>query len=308
MRNQIVVVGSSNIDLIAQLSHLPKPGETVGDAAFSQAHGGKGANQTVAAARAGAEVSFITSLGNDSFGQSMLQDFKRIGINTDYILQSKDTPTGTALIWVDTRGENSIAVAPGANHKLSPQYIDECRILLSGAELILLQLEIPFETVEYVIDLAASLGKKIMLNPAPARKLERKHLKPLFNLTVNETEAAMLSGMPVETQEQVVEAGRYLLAMGPEMVVITLGARGVFYLTKREQKMVEAYPVKPIDTTAAGDVFCGVLASQMVQNKKLADAIKYANAAAALSTTILGAQPSAPNQQQIKDFLDQYEF
>lgn len=308
MHKQVVVVGSSNIDLIARLSHLPKPGETVGDAVFSKAHGGKGANQAVAAARAGAEVSFISSLGDDAFGHSMLQDFKRNGINTDYILQNKDTPTGTAFIWVDARGENSIAVAPGANYKLSAAYIDECKILLSGAELLLLQLEIPFETVEYVIELAAGLGKKIMLNPAPARPLERKHLKSLFNLTVNETEAAMLSGMPVETPAQVEVAGKSLLDMGPEMVVITLGARGVFYITKRERKMIEAYPVTPVDTTAAGDVFCGVLASQIVQHKKLADAIQYANAAAALSTTVLGAQPSAPNQQQIKDFMDQHEF
>ncbi|WKN31919.1 ribokinase [Porifericola rhodea] len=308
MHNQVVVIGSSNIDLIARLSHLPKPGETVGNAESSQAHGGKGANQAVAAARAGAAVSFITSLGDDAFADSMLQDFKRSGINTDYVVQHKNTPTGTAYIWVDAQGENSIAVAPGANYKLSPDYIDECRILISGAELILLQLEIPFETVEYVIDLAASLGKKVMLNPAPAQKLERKHLKALYNLTVNETEAAMISGLPVDSPEQVMEAGKKLLSMGPEMVVITLGSRGVFYLTKREQKMVEAYPVKPVDTTAAGDVFCGVLASQIVQNKKMMEAIKYANAAAALSTTRLGAQPSAPNQQEIKAFLDQHEF
>ncbi len=308
MPKKVVVVGSSNIDLIAKLDHLPKPGETVGDAEFSKAHGGKGANQAVAAAKAGAEVSFITSLGQDDFGQNMLQDFKRSGINTDYVLQNKDTPTGTALIWVDAQGENSIAVAPGANYELSPAFIDECKILLSGAELILLQLEIPFETVEYVIDLAASLGKKVMLNPAPARKLEKKHLKPLFNLTVNETEAALISGMPVETEQQVIEAGKSLLAMGPQMVVITLGSKGVFYIAKQEQKMIAAYPVKPVDTTAAGDVFCGVLASQIVENKKLSDAIKYANAAAALSTTKLGAQPSAPTQEEIKAFLSQYEF
>lgn len=308
MGKQIVVVGSSNIDLIARVSHLPKPGETVGNAEFSQAHGGKGANQAVAAVRAGADVSFITSLGNDTFGQQMKQEFKRSGINTDYILENKDSPTGTALIWVDQQGENSIAVAPGANYKLSPEYIDECRILISGAELILLQLEIPFETVEYIIDLAASLGKKIMLNPAPARPLERNHLKSLYNLTVNETEAAMLSGLPVESQEEVKAAAQKLLSMGPQMVVITLGAKGVFYMSKREQKMLEAYPVKAIDTTAAGDVFCGVLASQIVQDKKISEAIKFASAAAALSTTKLGAQPSAPTQQEIIAFLDQHEF
>jgi ribokinase len=308
MNHQVVVAGSANIDLIARVSHLPKPGETVGDAEFSQAHGGKGANQAVAAARAGANVSFISSLGDDLFGQSMLKDFQRTGINTDYIMQAKGVPTGTALIWVDAQGENSIAVAPGANYQLSSDYIDECRILLSGAELILLQLEIPFETVEYIIDLCASLGKKIMLNPAPARKLERRHLKPLYCLIVNETEAAMISGLPVESKDEIQEAAKALLGMGPQMVVITLGSKGVYYVSKREQKFVDAYPVKTVDTTAAGDVFCGVLAAQLVKNKKVEDAIKFANAAAALSTTILGAQPSAPNQQQIQEFLDQYEF
>jgi ribokinase len=308
MNHQVVVAGSANIDLIARVSHLPKPGETVGDAEFSQAHGGKGANQAVAAARAGANVSFISSLGDDLFGQSMLKDFQRTGINTDYIMQAKGVPTGTALIWVDAQGENSIAVAPGANYQLSSDYIDECRILLSGAELILLQLEIPFETVEYIIDLCASLGKKIMLNPAPARKLERRHLKPLYCLIVNETEAAMISGLPVESRDEIQEAAKALLGMGPQMVVITLGSKGVYYVSKREQKFVDAYPVKTVDTTAAGDVFCGVLAAQLVKNKKVEDAIKFANAAAALSTTILGAQPSAPNQQQIQEFLDQYEF
>lgn len=308
MNFQVVVAGGANIDLIARVSHFPKPGETVGNAAFSQAHGGKGANQAVAAARAGASVSFISSLGDDLFGQNMLKDFQRTGINTDYIMQAKGIPTGTALIWVDAQGENSIAVAPGANHQLSSDYIDECRILLSGAELILLQLEIPFETVEYIIDLCASLGKKIMLNSAPARKLERRHLKPLYCLIVNETEAAMISEMPVESKEEIQDAAKSLLSMGPQMVVITLGSKGVFYMSKREQKFVDAYPVKAVDTTAAGDVFCGVLAAHLVKNKKVEDAIKFANAAAALSTTIFGAQPSAPNQQQIQEFLDQYEF
>ena len=308
MNQNIVVVGSSNIDLIVRLSRLPKPGETVGDGEYSQAHGGKGANQAVAAARAGADVSFISSLGDDEFGQRMLRDFRQNGLNTDYIKQATGMPTGTASIWVDAQGENSIAAAPGANNQLTPDFVDECRILLSGADLILLQLEMPFETTEYIIDFCASLGKKIMLNAAPARKLERKHVKPLHSLIVNETEAAMISGMPVDNRDEVQAAAKALLDMGCQVVVITLGAQGAFFMTKREQRFVDTYPVKPVDTTAAGDVFCGVLASQIIKSRKLAEAIKYANAAAALSTTRAGAQPSIPSQTEIQAFLDQHEF
>ena len=308
MDQNIVVVGSSNIDLIVRLSHLPKPGETVGHGVYSQAHGGKGANQAVAAARAGAPTSFISSLGDDAFGQRMLRGFKQNGLNIDYVTQTNQQPTGTAFIWVDDQGENSIAAAPGANDLLQPSYIDECRMLLSGADLVLLQLESPFETVEYVIDLCASLGKKIMLNAAPARALARKHLKPLHSLVVNETEAALISGMPVESEKEVEAAARALLDMGSKLIVITLGARGAFYMTRREHKFVETFLVKPVDTTAAGDVFCGFLAAQTVKNKKLEEAVRFANAAAALSTTKAGAQPSIPSHQEVQDFIKRQSF
>ncbi|MFP4290913.1 MAG: ribokinase [Cyclobacteriaceae bacterium] len=305
---QLVVVGSTNMDLIVRLSHLPQPGETVGDAEFSQAHGGKGANQAVAAARAGARVGFISSVGNDLFGKSMLQEFGKDGINTDYVMQSADKASGTAFIWVDAKGENSIAVSPGANYALTPDYIDECRFMISSADLILLQLEIPFETVEYLLELARDLGKKVILNPAPARKLERKHLKQLFCLVVNETEASLISGMPVSSKEEAMAAAEALLQMGPQLVIVTLGSKGLYYLSRREKGSVEAYRVQAVDTTAAGDVFCGVLAASLLQQMKLTEAIKHANAAAALSVTRHGAQPSAPSRHEIQHFINQHEF
>ena len=307
MNHAIVVVGSSNIDMIAQVTQFPRPGETVGNATFSQAYGGKGANQAVAAARAGGQVSFITCVGRDLFGQTMLRNFAHEGITTDYVLQDDTTPTGTAIILVNEQGENCIAVAPGANYRLTSEHIDASRIAISGAEIVLLQLEIPFETVAYVVDLAKNLGKKVLLNPAPARPLDDALLRKLHILVVNETEAERIAGQPVNTSEQVQQVAQALLRKGPEIIVITLGAQGAYYATRREQQMIAAYPVQAVDTTAAGDVFCGALTAALSRAVKLGDAVTFANAAAALSATKLGAQPSAPTQQEVKAFLSERE-
>lgn len=303
IHSNIVVVGSSNVDMIAKVKHLPKPGETVGQATFSQAFGGKGANQAVAAKRAGGQINFITCLGNDVLGQNMLQALTSEGINTDHVFIDQKNPTGIALILVDEQGENSIAVAPGANNTLTPALIDEARFVISGSDFVLLQMEIPLETVIYVLEFASSLGKKVLLNPAPAYELDEKLFKRLHILVMNEAEAETMTGIKVRTKNEAVLAADEVLKKGTEIAIITLGEKGVYYATKRERKWIEAYRVQAIDTTAAGDIFCGTLAAALHKNHKLTEALKFASAAAAISVTKMGAQPSAPTEQEIKAFL-----
>ena len=308
MQSNIVVVGSSNVDMVAKVQRLPKPGETVGNAVFSQTFGGKGANQAIAARRAGGQVSLITCLGKDIFGQQMQQAFTSDGINTDHVMYDHQQATGTAMILVDAQGENIIAVAPGANESLTPALIDEARFLISGAELILLQMEIPIATVTYLLELAGSLGKKVMLNPSPAHPLEERLMKRLYMLIMNETETAVMTGMTVKTREDVIQAAEEVLKKGVEHVVVTLGEKGSYFASKREKKWVDAYRVQAVDTTGAGDVFCGALASALHQQLKLQEAMKFASAAAALSVTRMGAQSSAPSLREIRAFLNEHEF
>lgn len=300
---KIAVVGSSNIDMIIKSSRLPKPGETVGDGIFAKANGGKGANQAVAAARVGGNVVFISCLGNDDFAHTMLNDFKNDKIDTQFVFIEDKEPTGIALILVDNSGENCISVAPGANHKLSVEHIKKAENVIKDSEIILLQLEIPVESVLYAIELAHKHKKRVLLNPAPARHIDDKHLAMIHSLVLNETEAEFLTGLPVRTDSQIREAAKALLEKGSQNIVITLGAKGAFVKNSERDEFLPGFKVEAVDTTAAGDVYCGNLAVALVEGKSIFEAVRFASAASAISVTRLGAQPSAPKLTETIEFL-----
>jgi len=301
--SKIVVVGSSNTDMIIQVNKIPVPGETVLGGKFSTAAGGKGANQAVAASRAGGDVTFIASIGNDALGDQTLEGFRRDGINIDHIKRVEKAASGVALIFVGKDGENSIAVASGANAELNPNYIYDLRPLISHAKILLMQLETPIETINRAAQLAHEAGVKVILNPAPAQKLDDELLKMISIITPNEIEAELLTKIKVEDEISAGKAAEVLLGKGIEYVLITLGARGAFFASSEIRKMIPGFKVDAIDTTAAGDVFNGALAAGLAEDKPLEEAIQFANAAAALSVTKLGAQPSAHYREEIDSFL-----
>jgi ribokinase len=303
MPGRVVVVGSSNIDLIMKMDRLPRPGETVTDAEFAQVFGGKGANQAVAAARAGGEVTFVGCVGDDAYGGQVVENLQADGIDTRRVFPEKDVASGTALIMIDAGGENCISVAPGANYRLTPAHVDRARDVIEAASVVVAQCEIPGETLEHVIDLGARLGRPVMLNLAPARPLGEDSLARLGALAVNETEAEFLSGLPVKTDAEVEAVAEALRARGPKLVILTLGSRGAWVAAEGHTGLVPGFEVKAVDTTAAGDVHCGALAVALVEGQALLDAVAFANAAAALSVTKLGAQPSAPARAEIDALL-----
>jgi ribokinase len=303
---KITVIGSSNVDMIIKSDRLPKPGETVGNGVFVKVNGGKGANQAVAAARAGGKVTFISCLGNDDFAPVMLGNFKSDQIDTRFVFIEKDVATGIALILVDRNAENCIAVAPGANYKLSPVHIKKAENVIRESEIILLQLEIPIESVLFAIELSYKHKKKILLNPAPARHIDEEHLKMIHSLILNETETEVLTGLPVSNDLQIREAGKALLSKGPENIVITLGAKGAFVKNSQKEEFIPGFKVKAVDTTAAGDIYCGNLAVAILEGKSIFKAVRFASAASAISVTRLGAQPSAPSRMETLDFLKKH--
>jgi len=291
---KILVIGSSNTDMIVKTERFPLPGETILGGNFFMFPGGKGANQAVAAARLGAEVCFICKVGGDIFGQKALDGFINEKIDTQYCIKAQDLASGVALIIVNEAGENEIVVAPGANNNLTTSDIDESQAAITESEIILLQLETPIETVEYTINKAAKAGKKVVLNPAPAQSINSEVYRSLFLITPNETEAKILTGIPVYDLESADHAAQELLNKGVQNVIITMGSKGAFFKNTIEKIFVPAQNVKAIDTTAAGDVFNGALVVGISRGLGWQEAIEFANAAAGISVTRMGAQASAP--------------
>lgn len=303
MSKKIVVVGSSNTDMILRVSRLPKPGETVIGSAFSMAPGGKGANQAVAATRAGGEVTFIARVGDDLFGEQAIAGFLRDKINVDHVIKDRDAPSGVALICVDESGENSIAVALGANANLTPDDIEAARDVIRSADVLLTQLETPLQTIQAALSIAAEYGVKAILNPAPAQALSADVLRHVSILTPNESEAERLTGIAATGKNDASAAANALVEKGIETVIITLGAAGALASDPECPELMAGFEVRAVDTTAAGDVFNGALAVAVAEGASMRDAIVFANAAGAISVTRFGAQPSAPKRSEIDAFL-----
>ncbi|NOY42288.1 MAG: ribokinase [Planctomycetes bacterium] len=303
MASKIVIAGSSNTDMILQMDHIPIPGETILGGRFSMAAGGKGANQAVAAARAGGEVAFLARVGDDLFGRQAIEGFERDGIDTQHVTCDNKAPSGVALIFVADSGENSIGVASGANGALSPADVDTAKPCIESSNILVMQLETPLETVHHAAQVASAAGVPVILNPAPAQPLPDSLLRCVSILTPNESEAEQLTGIPVTDFLSATQAAEALRAKGVETIIITMGAQGAVMVGPKFQGAMPAFPIEPVDTTAAGDVFNGALAVAWSEGKPLTDTVRFACAAAALSATKLGAQPSAPTRQEIEQLL-----
>ena len=302
-RQQILVVGSSNTDMVIKAAHLPRPGETILGGTFLMNPGGKGANQAVAIARLGGFVTFVCKTGSDVFGHQSQQLFEEEGINTSYVFSDSVNPSGVALITVDEKAENCIVVASGANANLLPSDLAKAEEAIELADLVLMQLEIPMETVCFVADMAWQKGKKVILNPAPAQSLPADVLRHLYLITPNETEAEMITGVKIMDEASAIEAARCLSEMGVQHVIITLGAKGALVYSEGKAELIPALKVDAIDTTAAGDVFNGALTVALSEGRSLKDAVRFACKASAISVTRIGAQSSAPYRNEVDIFV-----
>jgi len=307
MMKNIVVVGSSNTDLIIKVPEIPRPGETLLGGEFMTFPGGKGANQAVAAARAGGDVVFIAAVGDDPYGEEALKGYRLDQINTENIKICKGVPSGIAMITISEKGENAITVASGANALLSPADLEELDEAFRKADYLLIQLETPLETVQKAVELCNELNIRVILNPAPAAELSDKILEKVSIITPNETEAESLTGITVKDVTTAAKAAESLHNRGIETVIITMGAMGA-YLSDRtsgSRKLVPGFSVQAVDTTAAGDVFNGQLAVSLAEGKELERAIVFAHAAAALSVQKLGAQSSIPRREETCNYLEE---
>ena len=302
MTPKIVVVGSANTDFVLTVPELPSHGETVLGDQFRVVKGGKGANQAVAAARLGAEVTLVARLGTDSFGSEALAAYIQEGIHTDLIVQDPDMHSGVALIMVNANGENLIGVGPGANSHLSVENVQAATEAIQQADCLLVQLEVPLGVVQAAVEIARRNNIKVILNPAPARTIPQEILESVDYLTPNETEATLLAGMDssaVDTSS----LAQLASIRGVPNLIVTLGSRGACILQNGQTTLVPPFPIKPVDTTASGDAFNGALAVALARGEDLSQAVRYANAAGAITATRLGAQPSLPTRVELAQFM-----
>ena len=300
---KLIVLGSVNADHVLQLDDFPRPGETVIGHGYQVLPGGKGANQAVAAARLGADVGFIACVGDDDFGARILKRFADDGIDTAAVEVVPGTPTGIALIQIAANGENTIVISPEANGRLTPEVLGPQLALLQGADTLLMQLESPLATIELAARKARESGATVVLNPAPAQPLPDALLADVSVITPNETEAELLTGVKVVTESDAEKAADILHGKGVETVIITLGRNGAFLSSAGVSGRIEGYGVTPVDTTAAGDTFNGALVAALQQGVDMAEAVRFAHAAAAISVTRLGAQTSIPYRAEVDRFI-----
>lgn len=299
--NKIIVIGSSNTDMVVRSERLPRPGESVIGGGFMMAGGGKGANQAVAVARMGHRVIFTAALGRDMFGDAAVSSYQRFGIDTSYIVR-KDAPSGVALIMVDSAGQNSISVALGANNSLSTENIRGVLEQVERDDIVLLQLEVPMATVDAAVDIAAAKGARVVLNPAPAAVVSEQTLSKLYLITPNQTEAQTLTGIEVKDEATASLAAQVLCSRGVGRVVITMGSLGAYLYEEGRGEIIEARKVAAVDTTAAGDVYNGALCAALAEGKSLREALAFATKASAISVTRVGAQPSVPTREEVDNF------
>ncbi|MDI6600648.1 MAG: ribokinase [Thermoanaerobacteraceae bacterium] len=300
---KILVIGSFMMDLVARTPRAPLEGETIIGHSFSQFTGGKGANQAVAAARLGADVTMLGKVGEDSFGDAQIWSLKAAGINTNYIMRDSSASSGVGFITLEDNGKNRIIIIPGVNMLFTPTELDNKEGLISDADIIILQFEIPMETVCRAIDLGHKFNKTVILNPAPSARIDKNYLAKLDYLILNEIETRDFTGVSVVDDKSADVAGHKLLDMGCKNVVITMGDKGVLFLNNKEEYYVESIKVNAVDTTAAGDEFIGAFAYGLGNGFNHEQCTRFANAAAAISVTRMGAQPSLPIIDEVKKFI-----
>lgn len=304
MSRPIVVVGSVNLDLVCTANKIPSPGETIWGERFQTFHGGKGANQAVAAGRLGNDVHMVAKVGDDDFGKRLREGLAAASVNVDDVSVASGVASGVALISVDAKGQNSIIVIPGANGELRPGDLERSLPKLRSAGIILVQLETPLDTVEYLSEIAERAGVPLMLDPAPARPLPAAILRRVAYLTPNETETAALCGMTELAPAMVPEAAETLLKTGAENVILKLGSQGAFLASRSgTRETVPAMDVRAVDSTAAGDAFNGGMASALMRGLGLQEAVRFGVAVAAVSVTRAGAQPSMPTAAEVAQLL-----